>query len=133
MPVGIGGNYGYQSPFWNPGAYRPPSGFDYSGTDWGLGMLEKSPQTAVYRYFRNLGAPVDAETPFAKWLQGQYGNILSGYQAATVDNPMTMNIRSYLGTLPDMSEWQRRYQMQAPAVRGLNYGAYGAGPARWVG
>lgn len=123
--------FGYISPYWSPNQFAPDEGM--AQTDWGRSMLEKTPQTAFYRYFRGLGAPVEGDTGFGKWLQDQYGRILQGYQAATISDPLNMNINRYVSGLPDLSQWQRMYGQLAPAQRGLNPSAYGAGPARWVG
>jgi hypothetical protein len=96
-------------------------------------MLEKAPDVAFYRYLRTLGAPVEQDTPFAKFLQSQYGNYLKGYGAYTVSNPLEATISGYTNTLPDMSAWQRQFMQLAPSQRGINQAGYGAGPARWIG
>ena len=129
MPLGQDGNFGYVSPYWNPSQFPT----DYGGTPWGQSILEKSPQTAFYRYMRQLGAPIEQETPFSKFLQQQYGNFLTGYGAYTVSDPMHATIGGYMQTLPQLSGWERLFNQMAPSQRGVNYAGYGAGPARWVG
>ena len=129
MPLGTGGGFGYSSPYWSPNQFSN----DYGNTPWGAAMLEKDPRTAVYRYMRTIGAPIEDRTPFGQWLQNEYGNILTGYNAYTVSNPMQATIQGYLGTLPGLGDFQRRFNQQAPSQRGINMAGYGAGPARWIG
>jgi hypothetical protein len=129
MPLGAGGDFGYTSPYWNPNQFNP----DFGGSQWGGAMLEKDPRTAVYRYMRTIGAPIEDRTPFAQWLQNEYGNILTGYNAYTVSNPLQATIGGYLNTLPGLEGFQRRFNQQAPSLRGVNYAGAGAGPARWIG
>ena len=129
MPLGANGQqFGYQSPYWSPGQYVPP-GTNYANTQWGQGMLEASPETAIYRYMRGLGYS-DDQSPFARWLKERYGDIMQGYKAYTVDNPLNANIQGYLNSLG--SDWQRQFGMQAPSARGIDMAAWGSGPSRWI-
>jgi hypothetical protein len=130
MPFGLGGDTAYVSPYWNPQAFDFPTA---GNSQWQNAMLEKSPETAYYRYMRQLGAPIEQETPFGKYLQNQYGNYLTGYNAYTVSHPLDATISRYTSTLPDYSHWERAFNALAPQQRGVSYSNAGAGPARWIG
>lgn len=121
----------YVSPYWNP-QQSVTGPYDYGTTQWGKSMLEQSPETAIYRYGRAMGIP-DDQSDFSRWFKQRYQDVLGGYKAYTVSNPYDANITSYLNTLGGVQDWQRRYAMQAPSMRGINPAAAGAGPARWIG
>jgi hypothetical protein len=127
MPLGLGG-----SPYWSPGQFTGPGGYDYGGTPWGGQMLEASPETAYYRYGRGLGVADDGSA-FSRWFRQQYPQAQLGYQAYTVSDPLNANIQGYLGTLGGFDDWLRRFRAQAPQLRGLDPASRGGNPVRWIG
>lgn len=132
MGVGLGGSttggYG-SSPWWTP----TQSGYyDQAGiTPVGRRMEELSPETAWYRYARELGIP-DDQSAFTRWFRGQFPNYQLGYQAYTTENPLTANIQDYTASLGGFGDWMRRFNLQDPRLRGLDYGNRGGSPSRWI-
>src|SRR5688572_966179 len=123
MPMGLGG-----SPWWQPGM---DSQYGGNQTDWGRSMLEQSPQTAWYRFGREMGVP-DDQSGFSRWFAQQYPQYQQGYNAYTVSNPLTANIVDYTNSLGGYDQWYRQYMNNAPQIRGLQPASRGGGPTRWV-
>ena len=130
MALGIGG-FSSSYNWWNTtGRVSPNPGGTLSTSNQ---ILEQSPETAFYRWTRNMGVQ-DDNSGFSKWMRQQFPNYQLGYQAHTVDNPLSANIVDYTNSLSgNYDDWMRRYMMQSPQQRGLDPGARGGGPARWIG
>lgn len=124
MPLGLGG-----SPWWTPGqAQQQPE--DFGDTPWSRGIREQEPQSAWYRYGRQMGVP-DDDSAFSKWFGNQYPNYRQGYAAWTQSNPFG-NIDEYTNTLGGFDKWYEEFSRKAPQLRGLDPGSRGGGPTRWV-
>lgn len=127
MPSGFSG-----SQYWSPNQFTGPGGYDWGNTDLGLILLEQSPETAFYRYGRQMGIP-DDNSGFARWFANQFQDFAKGYSAYTVSDPINANIRDYTSGLGGYDDWMQRYQMTDQRVRGEDPSSRGAGAARWIG
>jgi hypothetical protein len=123
MPMGLGGR-----PY-----YTAPSGsFGSESSPVGRSIWEQSLPTGYYAYGRSLGVP-DDNSAFSNWFSKQFPQFNLGYGAYTAQNPLTANVVDYANSLGGLGEWQRRFGMQDQRIRGLDPGARGGGPARWIG
>lgn len=122
MGVGLGG-----SPYYTP----PPGSFGQGITPVGNTIWEQNLPTAYYSYGRSLGVP-DDQSAFSRWFANQYGRFQQGYGAYTAQQPLTANVIDYARGLGDYGSWMRQFMNQDPRLRGLDPGARGGGPARWV-
>lgn len=121
----------YTSPYWNPGQYQGPGGYDYGTTPWGNQILEDNPSVAYYRYGRTIGVP-DNGSAFGRWFSQQFPQFNTGYGAYVASNPVDASIQGYARSLGGYDEWMRRFMAQDQRIRGLEPAARGGGPARWI-
>lgn len=121
---------GSSNPWWTPNKYTGPGGYDWGTTPYGQQAAEQAPQAAWLRYGAGIGAG-GGETAFDRWFRQQFGNAMTGYEAATISNPM-LDINTYFGGLGNMDYWQRLFQSRtSPQERGESFGNFGA-PVRWI-
>ena len=127
MPAGSG----YVSPYWNSGQFLGPGGIDYGTTPWGNQIIEDNPNVGYYRYGRQMGVPDDGSA-FGRWFAQQYPQFNLGYGAYVASNPVDASLQGYTAQLGGYQDWLRRFNAQAPQLRGLDPSARGGGPARWI-
>lgn len=121
---------GTSNPWWTPGQYTGPGGYDWGQTPYGQSASEAAPEAAWLRYGAGIGAG-GGETAFDKWFRQQFGNAMTGYQAATISDPL-LDINTYFGNLGNMAYWQNLFQSRTtPDQRGENAANYAA-PVRWI-
>ena len=118
------------SPYWNPGSFTSPEGYDWGSTQYGEITKEQAPQAAYYRHITQLGVPDDGSA-FSRWVRQEFPNVQLGYNAATISNPY-LTIDPYMQSLGGYNDWMRRFMAQAPQLRGENQSRAGAGALRWI-
>lgn len=126
MGLGLGGSF-----FWDPNT-SAQGAYDYGTSDWGTQMLEASPQTAFYRFGRQMGVPDNQNTAFARWFAQQYPQWQQGYNAYTISNPLTADVNNYNATLGGYEDWRKRFMSAPQQIRGEDPSNRGAGPVRWT-
>ena len=118
------------NPWWSPGRYTGPGGYDWGQTPYGEMASEKAPEAAWLRYGSTLGLG-GGESAMDRWFRQQFGNAMTGYQAATISNPM-LDINTYFSGLGDIGKWLQMFASRTtPQQRGESFGN-NAAPVRWV-
>ena len=115
-----------------PAYYTPPPGsFGNESTPLGRTIWEQNLPVAYYAYGRSLGVP-DDNSAFSRWFAQQYGKFQQGYGAYTAMNPIEANVVDYARSVGNYDDWMRQFMAQDPRIRGLDPGARGGGPSRWI-
>jgi hypothetical protein len=116
--------------YWSPGAWNSPQGYDWGNTQYGEITKEQNPDTAYYRYGRELGVQ-DDNSAFSRWFSQQFPQVQQGYNAATISNPYLL-IDPYMQSLGGYQDWYQKYMALAPQLRGEDQSSRGAAPVRWI-
>lgn len=118
-PAGGWNQGGWQNPFFNPnsdyGGTFAPGQFAQTGVaDFAIG---KNPELAYTRRLGELG--IDPLSAKGQNLRGQWGQLLEGYNAATLTNP-NLKIQEYLAGI----DLNALYNAQTAQQRGENPGRF---------
>jgi hypothetical protein len=60
----------------------------------------------------------DDDSPYARWLRGQYARTQQGWGAAFARNPLLSYHADYLPSLGNADAWRQRFQSLTPGQRG---------------
>ena len=123
---------GTTNPWWSPNQYSGPGGYDWGSTPYGQTASEQAPEAAWLRYGSSIGAG-GSESSFDRWFRQQFGNAMTGYQAATISNPL-LDIQTYFSpqNFGNLDYWTNLFQQQTtPGQRGESFAQYAA-PVRWI-
>lgn len=119
----------------NSGFYNPDSSYgadrDWAGTgviSGPNGYLENN-WDALYTRFVSPWA--SGQTPFARWVRGQSGEVQQALMAAVASNPLitAQGFLQNLGPQSFASQWLNDY---TPTQRGENQALYGGGRLSWL-
>jgi hypothetical protein len=108
--------YNAQNDYGNQ-AQNNPWGDDFADTEVGNLYLQQNPNFAYVRYLGQLGAD-DDDSPYARWLRGQYARTQQGWGAAFARNPLLSYHADYLPSLGNADAWRQRFQSLTPGQRG---------------
>ena len=118
------------NPWWQPGQWTGPGGYDWGNTPYGTEAAEAAPAAAWMRYGSQMGAG-GGESAFDQWFRQQLGNAMTGFEAATISNPL-LDINTYFRSLGDLGQWLQMFNTRTTSQqRGEQFGNYAA-PVRWI-
>ena len=118
-----------------PGFYNPESNYD-ADRDWASTPVISGPNgylennwDALYNRFVTPWA--SGNTPFARWVQGQSGEVQQALLAAVASNPL-LTAQGFLQQLGPQSFAEQFQNNYTPSQRGENRAYYGAGRQSWL-